>query len=97
MKARTFLLAIAAALVAGCGSSAPPADADVNRQAGAPAFAEQALVEELVLANRILGSKELGVLDSYGHVSVRSKANPNHYYISRWIAPGLATLLAADY
>jgi len=92
MKARTFLFAIVVALLAGCNSSAPPAAADVNSRPAAPAFAEQALVEELVLANRILASKELGVLDSYGHISVRSKANPNHYYIARWVAPALVTL-----
>src|SRR5437016_4623617 len=92
MKARTFLFAIVVALLAGCNSSAPPASADVNSRPAAPAFAEQALVEELVLANRILASKELGVLDSYGHISVRSKANPNHYYIARWVAPALVTL-----
>ena len=75
MKARAFLFAIAVALVAGCDSSAPPAGADVNSRPAAAAFAEQALVEELVLANRILASKELGVLDSYGHVSVRLAAD----------------------
>jgi HCOMODA/2-hydroxy-3-carboxy-muconic semialdehyde decarboxylase len=78
--------------LASCTSSAPPADADATNPASTPPFAEQALVEDLVLANRILASKETGVLDSYGHISVRSQANPNRYYISRWVAPALVTL-----
>jgi ribulose-5-phosphate 4-epimerase/fuculose-1-phosphate aldolase len=83
---------IAVLLLAGCGaSSAPPAEADLAKKA-ASGFAEQTLVEELVLANRILASRETGVFDSYGQISVRSQTNPNHYYISRWVAPGLVTL-----
>jgi ribulose-5-phosphate 4-epimerase/fuculose-1-phosphate aldolase len=42
---------------------------------------------KLVLANRMLSSPELGVLDAFGHVSVRSRTNPNHFYISRYVAP----------
>jgi ribulose-5-phosphate 4-epimerase/fuculose-1-phosphate aldolase len=54
---------------------------------------EKALIDELVLANRML-AQEVGFLDALGHVSVRSRTNPNHFYISRYIAPGLVT--AAD-
>ena len=32
-------------------------------------------IEELILANRILNDR--GVLDAYGHVSIRHPANPN--------------------
>ena len=52
----------------------------------------QALIAELVLANRILANE--GVLDGYGHVSVRSPTNPNHYFLSRSKAPAVVT--AAD-
>ena len=45
--------------------------------------ADQATTNEVVLANRILASPELGILDAWGHVSARSKTNPNHYFISR--------------
>jgi HCOMODA/2-hydroxy-3-carboxy-muconic semialdehyde decarboxylase len=55
---------------------------------------ERALIDELVLANRMLASAHVGVLDGLGHVSVRSRTNPNHFYIARSIAPGLVT--AAD-
>jgi HCOMODA/2-hydroxy-3-carboxy-muconic semialdehyde decarboxylase len=40
---------------------------------------------ELVLANRILAHH--GVIDAYGHVSVRSDADPKRYLLGRSIAP----------
>jgi ribulose-5-phosphate 4-epimerase/fuculose-1-phosphate aldolase len=52
-----------------------------------------AAIDDLVIANHIL-SHEIGVLDAYGHVSVRDPRNPNHYYLSRAIAAGMVT--AAD-
>jgi len=45
---------------------------------------EQAL-EDLVAANRILAAH--GVIDAYGHVSLRSPENPKRYYVARAIAP----------
>ena len=51
--------------------------------------APAAAIEELVLANRILNDR--GVLDAYGHVSIRHPANPNGYLMARAIAPGLVT------
>src|SRR5215467_12013476 len=55
---------------------------------------DKTLIDELVLANRMLASQELGVLDAFGHVSVRSRTNLNRFYISRYVAPGIVT--AAD-
>jgi ribulose-5-phosphate 4-epimerase/fuculose-1-phosphate aldolase len=49
-------------------------------------------IGDLVLANHILADQ--GILDGFGHVSVRSAKNPNHYFISRSRAPALVT--AAD-
>jgi HCOMODA/2-hydroxy-3-carboxy-muconic semialdehyde decarboxylase len=46
-------------------------------------------VEDLVAANRILA--EHGVIDAYGHVSVRSQKDPKRYLLSRSIAPELVT------
>ena len=51
-----------------------------------------ALIDDLVAANRILVDQ--GVLDGYGHVSVRRPADPQRYLMSRSIAPELVT--AAD-
>ena len=45
---------------------------------------EQAL-EDLVAANRILAAH--GVIDAYGHVSMRSPRDPKRYYVARAIAP----------
>ena len=49
-------------------------------------------MDELVFANRILANE--GVLDGYGHVSVRSPSNANRYLLARSTAPALVT--AAD-
>src|SRR5215470_8831606 len=43
------------------------------------------LIEDLVTANRILARE--GVVDSFGHVSVRHPDNPQHYLLSRSRAP----------
>jgi HCOMODA/2-hydroxy-3-carboxy-muconic semialdehyde decarboxylase len=43
------------------------------------------LLEELVTANRILASQ--GIVDSFGHVSVRHPNNPKRYFLSRARAP----------
>jgi ribulose-5-phosphate 4-epimerase/fuculose-1-phosphate aldolase len=48
---------------------------------------DQAAIDDLVTANHILASE--GILDGYGHVSVRDPANPNRYFLSRSLAPGL--------
>jgi HCOMODA/2-hydroxy-3-carboxy-muconic semialdehyde decarboxylase len=50
------------------------------------------LIEDLVSANRILADQ--GVLDAYGHVSIRHPANANRYLISRSMSP--ANVTAAD-
>lgn len=47
------------------------------------------LIEDLAAAYRILA--EHGVIDSYGHVSVRSERDPGRYLISRSLAPVLVT------
>jgi ribulose-5-phosphate 4-epimerase/fuculose-1-phosphate aldolase len=45
------------------------------------------LVEDLVAAYRILAGH--GVIDAYGHVSVRSDRDPGRYLLSRSLAPEL--------
>jgi ribulose-5-phosphate 4-epimerase/fuculose-1-phosphate aldolase len=54
-----------------------------------PAQARKPLIDELVIANHILANT--GVLDAYGHVSVRDDRNPNHYHLARHMAAGLVT------
>jgi HCOMODA/2-hydroxy-3-carboxy-muconic semialdehyde decarboxylase len=47
------------------------------------------IVRDVVTANRILANE--GVVDAFGHVSIRDPRNPNRYYQTRSIAPFLAT------
>ena len=47
------------------------------------------LIEDLVAAYRILA--EHGVIDAYGHVSVRSDSDPNRYLLACAIAPETVT------
>ena len=46
-----------------------------------------ALIQDLVIANRILAREE--VVDAYGHVSVRHPNNPYRFLIARSLAPEL--------
>lgn len=47
------------------------------------------LHEDLVIASRTCA--EAGVIDAYGHVSVRSESDPQRYFMARQVAPELIT------
>lgn len=49
----------------------------------------RAVIEELVVANRILANE--GILPGYGHISVRHPEDPARYFLSRSLAPELVT------
>jgi ribulose-5-phosphate 4-epimerase/fuculose-1-phosphate aldolase len=66
------------------------AEAQTPQPAPEPEHAH--LIEDLVAANRILADQQ--VLDAFGHVSVRHPSNPDHFLMSRSLAPALVT--AAD-
>ncbi len=51
--------------------------------------ADPLLIEDLVVANRILAQE--GVLDGWGHVSVRHDRDPNRFLLSRSLAPELVS------
>ncbi len=51
--------------------------------------ADRELIADLVAANRILAQQ--GVLDGWGHVSVRHNRDPNRFLLSRSLAPELIT------
>ena len=93
---RSVIVVLVTMMLVSC-SSQPPADSTGTgeAQAAAPAPAaplpEQALLEDLVVANRIL-TREVGILDIQAHVSARSKTNPSHWYMARFVAPGGASL-----
>src|SRR5947208_9553240 len=58
--------------------------------AGGPAAAhDPGLVENLVIANRILYDQ--GVVDGFGHISARLDHHPEHFLLARSMAPGLVT------
>jgi ribulose-5-phosphate 4-epimerase/fuculose-1-phosphate aldolase len=80
-----FAMSLAASLCnAGIAAAqpAPPSAGSVEPQ----------LIEDLVAANRILADQ--GVLDGWGHVSVRHPRDPNRYLLSRSRAPEL--IIAED-
>jgi len=80
VKTITFLSCMALVLVGLHAQTAPKTEA-LAKNHGA--------VEELVVANRILANE--GVLDAYGHVSIRDPQNPEHFFLARHMAAGLVT------
>jgi ribulose-5-phosphate 4-epimerase/fuculose-1-phosphate aldolase len=69
----------------------------MNEQASSPTPrsggpVDPAAIEDLVAANRILADQ--GVLDGYGHVTMRHPHAPDRYFLSRSKAPAIIT--AAD-
>jgi len=52
-----------------------------------PSVPDPELVDRLVLANRILYAQ--GVVDGFGHVSVRHDRSPEHFLLARNMAPAL--------
>src|ERR1700674_1544317 len=64
-----------------------PADAQQEPKSAGPVDA--VVLEDLVAANRILVDQ--GVLDGFGHVSIRHPKDPNRYLMARNVAPELVT------
>lgn len=69
-------------------STAPSGDQPAAQVKATPTAYDSA-VQELVLANHILAQK--GIVDAYGHVSIRDPRNPNRYLLSRSVAPAMVT------
>jgi ribulose-5-phosphate 4-epimerase/fuculose-1-phosphate aldolase len=78
-----FVRIMVAALALTCASESASAQA----ASGGPV--DPAVMENLVAASRILADQ--GVVDAFGHVSIRHPGNPNRYLMSRAIAPALVT------
>ena len=92
MLTRRWFVSGGAVMLAGVGMKQLEGPGRVFAQA-APATAgpgDAALVEDLVAASRILADQ--GVVDGYGHVSVRHDRDPNRYLMSRSMAPALVTV-----
>lgn len=75
--------AVAAVTVVLAGQSAKPPQAPAGNGT---------LLDDLVVGNRILSNEN--ILDGLGHISVRSRQRPDHFFLSRDLAAGLVT--AAD-
>ncbi len=63
-----------------------------NPHAHASAAEDASALDDLVTANRVLAHE--GVVDGFGHVSVRDPQDPTRYRLARSMAPALVT--AAD-
>jgi ribulose-5-phosphate 4-epimerase/fuculose-1-phosphate aldolase len=83
---RILAAALAFALAAGIGPSRAQSPANPPVSGGA---VDATLIDDLVIANRVLYDQ--GVLDGFGHVSVRHPTDPNRFLMSRSLAPGLVT------
>jgi HCOMODA/2-hydroxy-3-carboxy-muconic semialdehyde decarboxylase len=84
----TSVIAIATlAIVVAAGIEQRPTAAQTSPTSGGSV--DPALIEDLVAANRVLAQE--GILDAFGHVSVRHPSNPNRYLMSRALAPILVT------
>jgi HCOMODA/2-hydroxy-3-carboxy-muconic semialdehyde decarboxylase len=79
-KAFAAALLILAGLLTHANAQVSPASAGA---------VDAAVLEDLVLANRILVDQ--GVLDAFGHVSIRHPNDPNRFLLSRSLAPALVT------
>ena len=80
---REFVVRASAAL-AGALLGAP-LRARTSQTSVAPPPSRDALIEDLVAANRILAQH--GIVDGFGHVSVRDERDPQRFFLSRSLAP----------
>ena len=89
---RHFVRRVSSAAICGLIAAARPAQGAEQPPpaAGQPSRDDQ--VSDLVAANRILARQ--GILDGFGHVSVRNARDPQRFFLSRSRAPDLVS--AAD-
>ena len=91
---RTLVFAVACLAAAGI-----PGSASAQSQGAAPTApaataqalqgVDPALLDELAAGSRILA--DIGVVDAFGHLTVRHPTNPNRFLMSRSLAPALVT------
>jgi hypothetical protein len=77
MRIHSIIVALSVAWASQSASAQPASGGPVD----------PAVIENLVAASRILADQ--GVVDAFGHVSIRHPTNPNRYLMSRAIAPAL--------
>lgn len=86
MTAMPRIILGAVAIVAGLSALAPTRG---QTPAAPAAGVDTAVLEDIVVGSRILA--DFGVVDAFGHVSARHPSNPNHFLMSRSLAPALVT------
>src|SRR6266446_6855018 len=77
---------LGAFLLAGAAAALEVAEAAASRTKATP---HPDLIDDLVAANRILSDQ--GVVDGFGHVSVRHDTDPARFLLARSMAPGLVS------
>jgi HCOMODA/2-hydroxy-3-carboxy-muconic semialdehyde decarboxylase len=90
MRDHAMRLSAAALLLIAAATAPHLASAQAQAQVLAPASGgpvDPALIQDLVVANHVLTDQ--GVLDGFGHVSVRHPGNPERFLMSRSLAPAL--------
>src|SRR5258705_7720645 len=65
----------------------PPLQLRYPARGGQPVTELERAARDVVIANRILANE--GVVDAYGHVSVRHPEDPTRFLLSRSLAPAL--------
>jgi len=90
MTHRHLVLAAAAALALTAFAPVPvPAQPAQPAAAHKPLDARSQAIADVVTANHILADH--GVVDGFGHVSVRDPTDPNKFFLARSMAPELVT------
>jgi len=87
MRRISMVGTVTLALVVALSANRSPAAAQAPLTSGGPV--DRAVLEDLAAAYRILAAE--GVIDAYGHVSIRHPGNPNRYLMSRSLGPELVT------
>jgi len=77
---------LGAFLLAGAAAALEAAEAAASRAKATP---HPDVIDDLVAANRILSDQ--GVVDGFGHVSVRHDTDPTRFLLARSMAPGLVS------
>jgi HCOMODA/2-hydroxy-3-carboxy-muconic semialdehyde decarboxylase len=91
MTHRSLVLLVAAAFGLSTAPSSSPAQPS-GQPAGkpaAPSDPKAKAIADVVVANHILADQ--GVVDGFGHVSMRDPTDPNKFFLARSVAPELVT------
>jgi len=84
-----FAPAIALAALFGLGEVGAQTQTQAQTQTSVDPAGNAAVIDDIVTGSRVLA--DFGVLDGFGHVSARDPNNPNHFLMSRSLAPALVT------